>query len=209
MGTVNSDIYSVKHNNQEIQVVWQLQKYEINSYKYSYTERVQFTYKDVEVTSFIRKERIRCDNYVRLMCTMIDKLGKEKYSKYKSYYDEIDRLSEEYIIVDDKIYKPYINDSIRSGELVNYIIFIKMADGKTLDGKTNFNQNGMNPFHKEEANKDQLINRLRNRVQEYYEQNNVLPDEQYLLIEKTKKLKDMLDWLDKNIIDLRWLYNAE
>lgn len=207
MSTVNSDIYTTNHKGQEIYVNWQLQKYEVNQHKSSYTERVGFDYNNIEVIGFIKKERILWYNYVELMCNMIDKLGKEKFNTFKSYYDEIDSLSERYIIIDDKVYKPYINDSIRSGDLIFYMIYLKMSDNKTFDGKTRFNEDGMNPYHKEQANKDELIKNIRYDTQNYYKKYSILPNEkEHLLPKKTEHLKNMIKWLDENNIDLRWLY---
>ena len=81
-----------------------------------------------------------------------------------------------------------------------------MSDNKILDGRLNIDENGTNPFLKQEANKDELIDTLRYRVINYFKDNKILPNERHLQKKLTLKLNEMLKWLDNNEYNLRWLY---
>ncbi|HBN28376.1 hypothetical protein [Clostridium tyrobutyricum] len=201
---------AINHKGEKLFVNRQLQKNEVNEYKNTYIERIEFEYKGIEIYDFIRRERIKWYNLVELFCNAVDKLGEEKFGIFKSYFDEIYSLSEDYIIVDDKVYKPFnLNDDnidIRSGELILYHITMTMSDNKILDGRLNIDENGTNPFLKQEANKDELIDTLRYRVINYFKDNKILPNERHLQKKLTLKLNEMLKWLDNNEYNLRWLY---
>lgn len=199
MGCVNSDRFDdYIHNGEKIYVIWQLFKHEINDYKYSYSERIQFTYKDIEVIEFYDRDESTWFEVTQLMCNIIDKLGKEKFKIFKKHYDKYTSINERYIVVNNNVYKPYINDTCRSGDLIYYIIRISMEDGGELDGRTNIDQTCMNPYSKEEYNKDQLINRLKYRVKEYYKNKKVLPKDDFLLKKETSEYKEAIKWLEDN-----------
>ncbi|MBW9157807.1 hypothetical protein G9F71_013615 [Clostridium sp. FP2] len=201
MGQVNSDLYDdYSHNGEKIYVDWKLYAHKMNDYKTTYSERIQFTYKNIDVIEFYNREDTKWYNITKLMCNMIDKLGEEKFHQYKKYYDDYKTLEEDYIIVNNNVYKPYIDNSVNSGDLIYYRITIQMEDGKMLDGRTNFNQQGMNPFDKEEYNKDEQLNRLKDRVKEYFKEKQVTPKEQFLLKQKTEECKKIIKWFDENEI---------
>lgn len=200
MTVVNYDTYDYTHNGEKIVIDWWLDRYEVNEFKNEYTERIQFEYKDVPVVHLYTQGKSHWWNVTDFMCNIIDKIGKEKFNKFKEYYKECELLNEEYIILNNNIYKPYINDTLRSGQLIHYIVEVEMEDGKRLDGRTNIDQRGMNRFDREEHNKDELINTLRYRVKEYLKNENKLPKKEYLLEEETQKYNKILQWLDKNRI---------
>lgn len=200
MGSINSDMFDFTYNGEEICITWQLLKHEINESKYSYSERIQFTYKDVEVIEFYDKDESKWWEVTQLMCNIIDKLGKEKFEIFKKYYEKYTLINERHIVVNNNVYKPYINDTCRSGDLIYYIIRISMKDGKELDGRTNIDQTYMNPYNKGEYNKDQLINTLKYRVREYYKNKKILPKDEFLLKEKTAEYKELIKWFEENKI---------
>lgn len=205
MSTVNSDIYDdFRHNGEQIIINWQLQKYDgYIEGTYDYTERIQFEYSGVSVISFYEKKKNDRFKRAEFLCNIIDRIGKEKYKIFKGYFEEYVSLKENFIVVDNKVYEPYINDKSRNYDLIRYIINIKMEDGKTLDGELESDKCETDLRYKSVCNKDKLIECLIYRVVEYYKTKNILPEEKYIINERTNKYNEAIQWFkENNILDL-------
>jgi len=50
---------AINHKGEKLFVNRQLQKNEVNEYKNTYIERIEFEYKGIEIYDFIRRERIK------------------------------------------------------------------------------------------------------------------------------------------------------
>ncbi|QCH28013.1 hypothetical protein [Clostridium tyrobutyricum] len=196
MTTVNSDIYAYNHNGQNIKVHWSRDTYD----EKEYTDRIEFNYKDVDVSEcYNDKKNVYWYDLTGFMCNIIDKIGKDKFDKFKNYYNECEILDNEYIILDNKIYKPYIN-TFPYGRFTYYIIEMKMKDGRLLDGKSNIDIRCTSPYYIEECNKDKLISMLKYRVKQYYKEKKIPPEGEYLLKEETEKYNKILQWFEENKI---------
>lgn len=198
MSTVNSGFYDHLYKGETIQVHWQLQKYGNNSY----TERIEFEYKDVRVYCFYDGDEKEWYNIVNFHCSVINKIGSNKYSEFKKIYDEFETLIENNITLEEKVYS-YIYNKMPLGSNLNYhIMRISMKDGKIIDGSPSYNQNGIRIENKEEYNRDKTYKNLRNRVEGYYKAKSILPSEEFINQELTNKYEKALKYFRDNGIDL-------
>jgi hypothetical protein len=152
---------------------------------------INFTYKEINVSVSYDDDITTYWNIAARECEIIDKVGEQKYKQYSKYKSEIRSIEKNYIIAGDNVYSYYLNDGIRSGDNIYYIMGIKMADGTSLDGAS--------PskffYEQDRKNKKRTFENLQNKVKQY----DVLPSEECKLEDKTKDYREMKDWIEKNI----------
>ncbi|KUO75706.1 MAG: hypothetical protein APF81_17675 [Desulfosporosinus sp. BRH_c37] len=165
--------------------------------KDNYSDKFEFDYMDIQVIMFYDEE----DSWytlAQIICRLIDKYGKIGFEEFNKIYHEKKSIEKKYIVVDNKVYKPYINNSIRSGEMINYIINIQMSDDTRLDGI--ISGDIRSPYYNNVHNKDLLMETLRSRVKNYYQNKNVLPSNEYYQEDITDKYQKIIDWYKENKI---------
>ena len=189
--TSNDDNFS--YENKKINALLQRYIYD----KGEYGNKFEFEYKNNNVFMFY-EENHRWYQLAQIICKLIDKYGSEGYEKFYEYYQEKEKIVRKYIIVNEKVYKPYIYDKVRSGSTTHYIINMKMADSEFLDGVKSGDIG--TPFYNDVCDKNKLINTLRQRVQAYYEKQSILPSNQHYDEKVTDKYLEIIKWYNENEI---------
>ncbi len=194
MKVISDNDYFV-YENQKINVLLQRYIYD----KGEYGDKFEFDYKNNTVFMFYEEDK-SWYQLAQTICKLIDMQGYEGYKTFYEYYQEKKRIEKKYIVVDGKVYKPYINDDVRSGSLIYYFINMKMYDGESLDGRISGDVG--NPFYNDVYDKGKLMNTLRRRVQAYYQKNKILPSDEHYMKDTTEKYEEITKWYTEHNIEL-------
>lgn len=155
---------------------------------------INFTYKGVNVSHSYDGKLTNYYSIAQNICKMIDEIGQEKYEIYSNYIDEIESMEIDHVLIGENVYNYFKDDSHRSGDLIYYIMGITMQDGTHLDGSSPSKY-----FYEEEKkSKNKSFENLKQKVKDYYHNENILPEEKWINKELTKKYQEMVTWIREN-----------
>lgn len=150
-----------------------------------------FTYQGINVRENFNEDETNYYHLGKEVCANIDKLGTEDFKIYSKYKEEIRKIKRDWIVVDQSVFNYYMNDSVRSGTVVYYIMSIKMMDGVSIDGSA--------PsaffYESDKKSKSRTLIHLQNKVKKHFQYGGVLPEEEYLNKELTEKYQEMTKWI--------------
>ncbi|KXH82069.1 hypothetical protein [Sporosarcina sp. HYO08] len=168
----------------------------INVRTHVYTDKsyTSFTYNGQEVSeSFDNYSGSSWYTIAKRNCMLIDKLGND-YKTYAEYRNEVKKIEDKYIIVDNNVYGYFHDDSANGSRKPVYHIFsIEMEDEEVISESTNLNNDLFKHF-----NKKDIFSKFKSRVRTYYKNNEVLPSVKRLERDETDKYRKMKEWLVEN-----------
>ncbi|MCM3719178.1 hypothetical protein [Fictibacillus phosphorivorans] len=129
---INREHVEFHHNGKELTA--RLDIYSRKGIEYGYV--INFSYKDINVSVTFDNDETTYWHVAKRECEIIDEVGEQKYKKYDQYRSKINSIEKDYIIAGNNVYSYYLNDELRSGENIYYLMGIKMADGTSLDGSS-------------------------------------------------------------------------
>ncbi|WP_256859864.1 hypothetical protein [Bacillus cereus] len=151
-----------------------------------------FTYTDVPVSIDFSDE----DTFnviAKRECTLIDKLGAEEYRVFDRYRKRVKEIAESHVIINDKVYNHYYDNSVRSGATVYHEMMLQMKDGETIDGTSP----SQLFYDEDKKNKKKTFYNLTNKVKKYCGANKTEPKDSALNIKLTQEYKEKLTWINE------------
>lgn len=155
------------------------------------------TYSGVTVSVPYDEDVIYFEKLAEEECSLIDKLGKQDYKKFDKYRKDIYRIRKDKIVVNDKVYDFYHDDSVRNGSFAYHLMGIKMKDGVNFDGSSP--SRFLHDNHVK--SKVKTLENLRFKVQKHYNETRIGPEDRYLNEELTKDYVEKLSWIKSKVKD--------
>ncbi|CKG13869.1 Uncharacterised protein [Streptococcus pneumoniae] len=151
-----------------------------------------FTYTGVNVSMHFSDE----DAYhiiAKQECILIDKLGAEEYRVLDRYRKRVKEIEESHVVINDKVYNHYYDNSVRSGATVYHEMMLQMKDGETIDGTS------PSQFFYDEDRKNRVktFYNLTNKVTKYCRENKTEPKDSTLNLELTQEYKEKSTWINE------------
>ncbi|MFJ8069982.1 hypothetical protein ACIQZD_13660 [Peribacillus sp. NPDC096447] len=169
----------------------------IDTYYYKEAEKgenVVFTYNGVTVNVSFDKDVVSFETVAKKECSLIDELGQD-YKTFDKYRRNVNKIRKNHIVINDKVYDHYYNDTIRSGSLIYYMMGITMKDGQSIDGSS-----PSEFFYEEDRkSKTKTFYNLTNKVKNYYKEKGIEPEDRYLNEGLTKEYVEQLSWIRSRV----------
>jgi hypothetical protein len=153
-----------------------------------------FSYKGINVSINLDEDDIH-EHVAQKECTLIDALGEEDYKTFSEFRKKIEEIESSKVVVNNKVYDFYHNESLGSHSNPYHIMSIKMQDGNVIDG--DFPSDYFRDTDRK--SKTKTFNNLVNKVTQVYRETGIEPDELAVNEPLTLEYMKMKIWINKRV----------
>lgn len=155
---------------------------------------VSFSYKKIDVSMFwFDGRKNKTHSMMNYLCNIIDRIKSQTdFETFKDYYNEIDYIKNEFILINNKVYKPKLIDN--SNEMVSPCIAmsIEFQNDKILNDIKLVDDSNFNKYREIHTFTEKIKNEIKRK--------DLIPKDEYINKEETLKYEKYLKWLkDKNL----------
>lgn len=156
-----------------------------------YIASVRFFYKKLPILKYFSDRHFSYKSIVIFTCEFINEMGLDIYKEYSKKEDRVSTIRNNNIVIDKKVYDYDLFNEVEE----IYKMYIKMSDGTTLGGESFYKD-----FYNEESkNKQITFNNLNKRVNDYYMENDILPDKKHINDDLTDEYVQLYNWFNEKL----------
>ena len=121
---------------------------------------------------------------------LIDKYGEQGVKQFKECKEKLSNTKKNYILIDTKVFR-FDKTILDIHPHKIHLMQIIMADGTRIDGESLLNHD-IYIKEKDSYSYSKTLENLRNKTENYFKFNKVLPREEYFLEDKTEEYSVLL-----------------